>query len=152
MNNWTKVFLNILGENGLSVEVLSTHSGWVETAKVESRNYFTKSVTKQVGREHYFIGIDPRKLSSQGDGVIICCGDEGRLSRVFIFEWDDFFSYIKQGIPINTYKWPKTYMQYKLAISKIDGVWYLNVQGANTKRMINDENQFTVDRAIGHLK
>ncbi len=75
--------------------------------------YFVKTVTYNASRKEYFVGVDPKKLEDRGDFVLICGGINSTLRDIFIIPWAIFFKILEKGEPINTYKPPKEYFQYK---------------------------------------
>ena len=65
MNNWVKKFLDNLTEYEVQVKIISTHKSWIETAIIGGHGFFTKSVTNQTNRVHYFVGINPQKMHAE---------------------------------------------------------------------------------------
>lgn len=127
---WVDIFLDLLRNEGISCKVSNRINGWAETAIISGRSCYTKSVTFNTSRSHYFQGVDPGKLQESGDLVVICGGLDNGLRDIFLIPWTEFFRAISSGKAINTYKLPKVYYQYKFTIQLINNRWYMNVQGS----------------------
>lgn len=124
------MFLDLLLSKNISCKVLNRVNGWIETAVMSGKLCYTKSVTFNIARSHYFQGVDPNKLKEDGDIVVICGGHENQLKDILLIPWAEFFGNISSGKAINTYKLPKVYYQYKFRIKLINNRWYLSVQGS----------------------
>ena len=127
---WADLFLVLLRSASVSCKVTNRVNGWPETAIINSRRCFMKSVSYDAARRHYFQGIDPKKLQESGDLVVICGGLGASLRDIFLIPWHDFFKIISLGEPINTYRLPKVYFQYKFKVHETDSGWTLSVQGS----------------------
>lgn len=147
-NHWAKEFFDRAESHGLRCEIIRLVNGWFETLTFEGKRCFTKSFTYDMTRRQYFQGVDPRKLDETGNLVLLCGGAQGKLRDVFIIPWEVFFKTLKKGKPINTYKPPKEYFQYKFHIRNKEGRWMMSVQG--NLRPIWDITQYRYDK-VGAL-
>ena len=134
---WVDMFITALSQEGVPCEVLKRVSGWPETLLISERYCFTKSITFNEARCLYFQGVDPGKLDESGDLVVLCGGADGLLRDIFLIPWLDFFGAISQGQPINTYRLPKIYYQYKFRLQFIEGEWIMKVQGTHRTAVVN---------------
>lgn len=130
-NHWVKEFYNLARSNRINSEIDRVINGWVETIIFSGKIFFTKSATYNLSRKQYFQGVDPHKISENGDFILICGGVTESLSDIFIIPWGTFFKTLKKGEPINTYKPPKEYYQYKFYLRNRDDVWLMSVQGGS---------------------
>ena len=149
---WVDEFCKIAVSNGLDCKVTSRVNGWPQTVRIGGATYFAKSVTYNVKQSLYFSGVDPDKLKESGEGVLICGGSSEKIRDVFIIPWKLFFETLEKGEPINTYQWPREYLQYKFKLKDRDGKWKLSVQGKNQPIIEVSNNRFSVEKAISSLK
>jgi hypothetical protein len=130
-HHWALDFFNLAKPKGIKCSIERMMHGWVETVNFGDNVYFTKSVTYDLSRRHYFQGVDPSKLLEKGNYILFCGGRENILTDIFIIPWGSFFNTIEKGESINTYKPPKEYFQYKLYLRDRNDRWLMNVQGGN---------------------
>ncbi len=128
---WVDIFIAALRQEGVPCQVLKRVNGWPETALIAGRSCFTKSITFNQARGQYFQGVDPSKLKESGDLVVLCGGADGHLRDIFLIPWVDFFRAISLGQPVNTYRLPKVYYQYKFKVQFVEGEWIMIVQGSH---------------------
>lgn len=152
MNKWVDIFCQKLNSAGGDCKVINRVNGWPETLSIRDKVIFSKSVTYQKERGLYFIGVDPQKLSDKGDYVLICGGFNNALRDIFIISWNIFFETLCRGKPINTYKFPKEYWQYKVYIKNIGNKWMMSVQGGEKPECDLSEWQYNVIYATNVLK
>ena len=138
--------------NGIPCSVTRRVNGWPETMVLNGKTYYVKSMTYNKGRNLYFQGVDPGKLSQKGDYVLLCGGFNGELVDIFIIPWKIFFGTLKQGESINTYKLPKEYWQYKFYIKDRTGRWIMTVQGGTRPETDVTEWRYIPNVAIEQLK
>ena len=119
-NHWAKEFHNLAESKGIKSSIERMVNGWIETISFSGKKYFTKSATYNPSRRLFFQGVDLHKLNENGDFVLICGGARNILSDIFIIPWGMFFKTLQKGEPINTYKPPKEYFQYKFYIRDRD--------------------------------
>jgi hypothetical protein len=130
-NHWALEFYNLAKSKGIKCRIEKLINGWIETINFSGKEYFTKSVTYDLSRRQFFQGVDPSKLNEKGAFVIICGGRSDILSDIFLIPWDMFFKTLEKGEPINTYRQPREYFQYKFYLRDRDGHWLMSVQGGN---------------------
>lgn len=147
-NHWAKEFYVLAESQDLSCELIQQINGWFETFTVEGKICFTKSFTYDMSKRQYFQGVDPKKLYETGDLILLCGGTQGKLRDIFIIPWEVFFKTLKNGKPINTYKPPKEYLQYKFHIRNRKWRWIMSVQGG--QRPILDITKYQYDE-VGAL-
>ncbi|MDO8785660.1 MAG: hypothetical protein Q7J12_05530, partial [Syntrophales bacterium] len=128
-NHWARELFNSAKFKGIMCRIERVIHGWLETINVADKEYFTKSMTYDPLRRQYFQGVDPPKLIESGDYVLLCGGRRDILSDIFIIPWEIFFKTLEKGKPINTYKLPKEYFQYKFYLRDRDDRWLMSVQG-----------------------
>jgi len=66
--------------------------------------------------------------------------------------WADFFRTLKRGKPVNTYKPPKEYWQYKFYIQDNGSSWLMTVQGGDHPELDVTRWRYDVDEANSRLK
>jgi len=149
--HWAIKFYNIAESKGLTCRKVRVIKDWIETINCNGKIFFTKSVTYDLSKKQYFQGVDPSKLNESGDYVLICGGTINTLSDIFIIPWEIFFMTLAKGKPINTYKPPKEYFQYKFYIRNRKNRWIMSVQGG--KRPILDVSgwHYNVEEALTRL-
>lgn len=130
-NHWAMEFYNLVKSKGIKCSVVCVINGWIETILIGRKVCFTKTATYNLSRRQFFQGVDPSKLIENGDFVLICGGENNILLDIFIIPWDIFFKTLAEGEPINTYKPPREYFQYKFYIRDRDNLWIMSVQGGN---------------------
>ena len=128
-NHWAMEFYDRANSLGIHSKIENMVNGWIETIKFREKIYFTKSSTYNLSRCQYFQGIDPPKTQEHGDYAIICGGVNNTLTDIFIIPWSPFFTTIRQGEAINTYKPPRKYFQYKFYLRDRESRWRMSVQG-----------------------
>ena len=126
--------------------------GWVETINFNGKNYFTKSATYNLSRRQFFQGVDPAKLSENGDFVLICGGTKSILSDIFIIPWEIFFKTLEKGETINTYKPPREYFQYKFYLRDRDNRWFMSVQGGNRPIIDVSDRHYSASKALSFIE
>lgn len=124
-------FYELARSRGIRSRIERMVNGWIETIMFSDKRYFTKSATYDLSRKQYFQGVDPAKLTENGDFVLLCGGIRNSLSDIFIIPWDIFFKTLQKGEPINTYKPPKKYFQYKFYLRDRNDHWLMSVQGGS---------------------
>lgn len=149
---WADLFIEEAIQKGVNCSITRRVNGWPETALIEGRKCYVKSIKFNNAQRLYFQGVDPKKIEEQGDIVLLCCGINDKLRDIFIITWDTFFTAIKKGEPINTYKPPKEYWQYKFRIKEIIGQWIMTVQRSTHPELDVSEFRFEPTEAIGRLK
>jgi len=80
--------------------------------------------------------------------VLICGGHGDNLRDIFIIPWHEFFEMLSQGEPVNTYRYPKEYWQYKFTIKQNNGSWCFSVQGFVGKSIDISNRRYSVEEAI----
>jgi hypothetical protein len=128
-NHWALEFYNLAESRGIKCRIEKLINGWIETINCSGKEYFTKSATYDLSRKQYFQGVDPPKMNENGAFVLFCGGRRDILTDIFIIPWDIFFKTLGMGKPINTYRPPKEYFQYKFYLRDRDGCWHMSVQG-----------------------
>lgn len=151
-NHWAMEFYERARSMGINSKIERVVNGWVETIIFSEKKYFTKSATYNLSRKQYFQGVDPPKLSENGDFVLICGGVRNSLSDIFIIPWDMFFKTIKRGEPINTYKPPKEYYQYKFYLRDRDNQWLMSVQGGSRHVLDVSSWYYDVSKALEFIR
>jgi len=149
---WADQFGKEAKEQGLICVVTNRVHGWPETMMVHGKKCFVKSITYNVSRNLYFEGVDTKKLDDKGDFVILCGGINTKLRDIFIIPWRVFFQTLKYGKPVNTYKPPKEYWQYKFYIKDRNGKWIMTVQGGRRPEIDVSECRYHSNEAIEQLK
>jgi hypothetical protein len=149
---WADQFAKEANEQGLLCAVTNRVHGWPETIMVHGKKFFAKSITYNVSRNLYFEGVDTKKLDDEGDFVILCGGINNKLRDIFIIPWKVFFQNLKEGKPVNTYKPPKEYLQYKFYIKTKNGKWIMAVQGGHRPEIDVSECRYHSNEAIEQLK
>lgn len=152
LTKWVNIFLDLLRNNNISCTVLNQVNGWIETAVISGNSCYTKSVTFDASRSLYFQGVAPDKLQKSGDLVVICGGYGDQLKDLFLIPWKVFFRTISSGKPINTYRLPKVYYQYKFKIKLVNKRWYMIVQGSNLADLDITTWQYSPSLAIEMFK
>ncbi len=137
---------------GILCSITRRVNGWPETMVLNGKTYYVKSMSYNTDRNLYFIGVDPGKLTQKGDYVLLCGGFNNELVNIFIIPWEIFFGTLKQGDPINTYKPPKEYWQYKFYVRDRSGRWVMTVQGGNRPETDVTKWRYTFSEAIEQLK
>lgn len=127
--HWAMEFCDLAISKGIKSKIEHVVNGWIETISFSGKKYFTKSATYDLSRRQYFQGVDPSKMNENGDFVLICGGARNILSDIFIIPWSTFFTTLQKGDPVNTYKPPKKYFQYKFYLRDRDYHWMMSVQG-----------------------
>jgi hypothetical protein len=127
-NKWSDVFIEQLKLNGIACLIKNRVKGWIETIIIENKTCYVKSATYDNIKSQYFQGVDTNKLHDSGNFVIFCGGNVDKIQDIFIIPWDVFFKDIKSGKPVNTYKPPREYWQYKFYIRYRNGKWLMFVQ------------------------
>ena len=130
-NHWAMEFYHLVESEGITCSIGRVINGWIETLNIVSKVCFTKSATYNLSRKQFFQGVDPPKLTENGDFVLICGGKNNILSDIFIIPWYIFFKTLVEGEAINTYRPPREYYQYKFYFRDRDNRWLMSVQGRN---------------------
>lgn len=149
---WAEQFFEEAEAKGLHCAVTNRVHGWPETMVVRGKKCFIKSITYNTSRNLYFEGVDPKKLEEQGDFVLLCCGINNGLRDIFIIPWKVFFQTLREGKPVNTYKPPKEYWQYKFYIKDKSRKWVMTVQGGRRPEIDVSVWQYHSNEAIERLK
>jgi len=149
---WADQFCSQAKSNGLDCVVVNRVNGWPETVTIDGWQCFTKSVSYNAQRGLYFQGIDPKKLEEKGDFVLVCGVAIGKLRDIFVIPWADFFGTLERGKPVNTYRPPKEYWQYKLYLKDNGSSWVMSVQGDDQPGLNVTRWRYDVDQAISRLK
>lgn len=137
---------------GILCSVTRRVNGWPETMVLKGNTYYVKSISYNANRNLYFQGVDPRKLTQQGDYVLLCGGFNNELADIFIIPWKIFFETLMQGEPTNTYKLPKEYLQYKFYVRDRSGRWVMTVQGGKKPLIDVTKWRYASSEAIEQLK
>ena len=146
--HWAREFYDLAKTNGIKCKVERIVNGWIETINFEGKRYFTKSVSYNLSRRQFFQGIDPSKLNEKDDFVLICGGTKSNLSDIFIIPWAIFFKTLERGEPINRYKPPREYFQYKFYLRDRDDTWLMSVQGGNRPVLDVSNYHYNVAKAL----
>ena len=101
-NHWAMEFYNLAESKGIQCRTVRMINGWIETINFVGKEYYTKSVTYNLSRKQFFLGVDPSKLNESGVFILICGGKRNILSDIFIIPWGNFFKTLEKGEPINT--------------------------------------------------
>jgi hypothetical protein len=149
---WADEFAKEANVQGLTCVVTNRVHGWPETMMVYGKKCFVKSITYNLSRNLYFEGVDTKKLDDKGDFVVLCGGINTRLRDIFIIPWRFFFQTLKEGKPVNTYKPPKEYLQYKFYVKNKNGKWIMTVQGGRKPERDVSECRYDSNEAIEQLK
>jgi hypothetical protein len=147
-NKWAMEFYNLAESKGIKCRIERMIRGWLETINFNGKKYFSKSVTYDLSRRQFFQGVDPSKLNDNGDFVLICGGKRNILSDIFIIPWAIFFETLEKGEAINTYKYPKEYLQYKFYLRDRDERWFMSVEGGNRPILDISKCHYNVDKAL----
>jgi len=147
-HHWAMEFFHLAKSSGANCMIHKMANGWVETICFGDKHCFTKSATYNHSRNQYFQAVDPHKLNEIGDFVLICGGTKGSLSDIFMIPWDVFFNTLKGGEPLNTFKLPKKYFQYKFYLRNREDRWLMSVQGGSRPVLGVSSFHHSVDRAI----
>ena len=151
-NKWVDKFLFVAESNGITYQIIRQSIGWTETAILNDKRCFTKSFTYNFHRKQYFQGVDPKKLDEAGDFVLLCGGANGQLKDIFIIPWNLFFNTLANGEPINTYREPKKYFQYKFYIRDRGAGWIMIVQGGLRPNLDINKWRYDTVSAISFFK
>ncbi len=151
-NHWALEFCNFAESKGLECRIGKRVNGWVETVELSGKTFFTKSATYDPSRRQYFQGIDPPKVNENGSFVLFCGGKRGILTDIFIIPWKIFFQTLILGKPINTYRPPKEYFQYKFYIRDRDGHWLMSVQGGRKPILDVTRWHYDVSEAVSFIQ
>ena len=149
---WVDQFCKEAKDKGINCEVINRVNGWTETIITYGKRCFTKSITFNPSQELYFSGVDTKKLNEKGDFVLLCCGLGNKLCDIFLIPWEEFFQTLNEGEPVNTYKLPKVYLQYKFKIKNNGKKWLMIVQGGRNPRVDISAWRFEIDEAFKYLK
>jgi len=149
---WGDEFAKEANAQDLICVVTNRVHGWPETMMAHGRKCFVKSITYNVTRNMYFEGVDTKKSDDKGDFVILCGGINSKLRDIFLIPWKVFFQTLKEGKPVNTYKPPKEYFQYKFYIKDRNGKWIMTVQGGRRPQIDVTECRYHTNEAIEQLK
>jgi hypothetical protein len=147
---WVDRFVSLALDSGIDAKVTRLSRGWPETVVVSGHTCFVKSVTYNESRDEFFIGVDPKRHRRGGDYVVLCGGRGQQLSEVFVCPWADFFHLLEKGKPVNTYRAPREYWQYKLHLRRRGHGWSFSVQGADTSPEVTSWCHSPRD-ALSHL-
>ncbi len=150
--HWAMEFYNLAESKGINCRIERVSKGWIETINFSGKDYFTKSATYNLSRRQFFQGVDPPKLSENGDFVLICGGTKSILSDIFIIPWEIFFKTLEKGEPINTYKPPREYFQYKFYLRDRDNRWLISVQGGNRPVLDVSDWHYSVSKALSFIE
>ena len=150
-SRWADDFLERVEATGLPCRISVRVNGWPETATIGTQTCFVKSVTLNADQRLYFQGVDTKKLTEVGNWVLICGGVSRDLHDIFIIPWDIFFQVLRQGQPVNTYRPPREYWQYKFRIAERSGRWLLSVQGRPSEPLDVTKWRYGVHEAIQFL-
>ena len=150
-NHWAMEFYNLAESTGIQCRIVRRSRGWIETINFVGKRYYTKSVTYNLSRKQFFLGVDPSKLNESGVFVLICGGKRNILSDIFIIPWGNFFKTLEKGEPINTYRPPKEYFQYKFYLRDRDDGWSMSVQGGNRPILDVSKWHYNVDEALAFI-
>ena len=151
-NHWAMEFYNLAESKGIKSRIERLVNGWIETISFSGKKYFTKSATYNLSRRQFFQGVDPLKLNESGDFVLICGGARNILSDIFIIPWGMFFKTLQKGEPINTYKPPKEYFQYKFYLRDRDDRWLMSVQGGSRPVLDASDWHYDVSKALAFIE
>ena len=149
-NHWAQDFYHLAESKGINCRIVRVINGWIETINFDGKDCFTKSVTYNLTRRQFFIGVDPPKLNENGNFVLICGGNKS-LSDIFIIPWDIFFKTLGEGEPINTYKPPREYYQYKFYLRDRENRWLMSVQGPNLPVLDVSNWHYSIARVLAFL-
>jgi hypothetical protein len=150
---WTDKFLNIALSNGLAFKVLNIEHGWFETLIIGGRRFLVKSKTYKESIGAYYIGVDPKKLKCTGEIVLICGGSQdGQIRDIFLFPWGPFFNALRLSDPVNTYRPPKIFLQYRFYLRDRNDRWIMSVQPAGCSELDVTHWRYSVDQALNILK
>jgi hypothetical protein len=150
--HWEKEFYNLAESKGIKCRIARTINDWIETIYFIGKEYFTKSVTYDLSKKQFFLGVNPSKLNENGDFILICGGKRNILSDIFIIPWDIFFETLKKGEPLNTCKPPKKeYFQYEFYLRDRDNRWLMTVQGGNRPILDVSKWHYNVDKALAFI-
>ena len=149
---WADKFFREVNANGIDCSIIKYINGWPETMIIAGKVCFTKSVTYNKNRCLYFQGVDTKKLNNRGDYVLICGGIENRLQDVFVIPWRHFFETLRKGEPVNTYRPPKEYLQYKFKIKRDSMIWTMSVQGGQRPQLDVRKWRYDSESAIAFFK
>lgn len=128
-------------------------NGWIETSIINGSTCFVKSSSYDNNRKQYFLGVDPKKIEEDGDLVLLCGGINRHLRDVFLIPWRPFFETLKSGKPINTYKPPREYWQYKFYLRDRSDKWIMLVQPTTQSSNLDITKwRYDVFDALGTLK
>ncbi len=150
-NRWAMKFYNLAESKGIQCRIVCRSRGWIETINFVGKEYYTKSVTYHLSKKQFFLGVDPSKLNESGNFVLICGGKGNDLSDIFIIPWGKFFKTLEKGEPINTYRPPKEYFQYKFYLRDRDNSWSMLVQGENRPILDVSKWHYNVDEALAFI-
>jgi hypothetical protein len=148
---WSDLFCEKAIAKGINCRIVNRVNGWPETTIINGQRCFTKSITYNQQRGLYFQGVDPNKLQDTGDYVLLCGGVGDRLRDIFLIPWKDFFRALQEGTPINTYKPPRQYWQYKFHLKDDNGNWKMFVQPRQAPPLDVTKWRYDVVQAIEYL-
>jgi len=147
-NRWAMEFYNIAESKGIKCRIERVINGWIETINFVGKEYFTKSATYNLSRRQFFQGVDSSKLNESGVFVLICGGKRNILSDIFIIPWGIFFRTLEKGEPINSYRPPKEYFQYKFYLRDRANRWLMSMQGGNRPILDVSKWHYNVAKAL----
>ena len=139
--------------NGLDYRIKNHVHGWIETSIIENHICYVKSATYNFSKRQYFQGVDPKKLNESGNLVLFCGGANSVIRDLFLIPWNIFFEILEVGEPVNTYKPPREYWQYKFYLRYRYGKWLMLVQPTTHTSSIDVSKwHYNVQEAILQLK
>ena len=145
---WADQFHRAAQACDIECVIVNRVNGWPETMSVAGHICFTKSVTYNSSRSLYFQGVDPKKLKKRGDYVLLCGGFGKDFRDIFIIPWRLFFRTLARGEPVNTYKPPKEYWQYKFQLKDDRSEWTMHVQGGERPQIDVSGFRYNLQSAI----
>ena len=150
--HWAIEFYNFAETKKIKCRIERMIIRWIETINFSEKKYFVKSATYNLSKRQFFLGVDPSKLNESGEFVLICGGARNILSDIFIIPWSKFFKTLQKGVPVNTYKPPKEYFQYKFYLRDRDDRWLMSVQGGSRPVLDVSDWHYDVSKALSFIE
>jgi len=149
--HWAEEFVSYTEKRDTPCNRIRHVNGWLETVDIANSRCFIKSVSFDERRRHYFLGVDPGKLSERGDAVVLCGGRKTQLSDIFVIPWKQFFAAIEKSETINTYR-DREYFQYKFYVREREGVWTASFRGGDQPILDVTDKRFEPKNAAAYLR
>jgi len=151
-NKWSSIFVKILGEQNVDIKIINTVNGWIEKLEIRNKIFFVKSASYNTNRNLYFSGIDKNKINDTNDYMLVCGGFNSELIDIFIIPWEIILKLLNNSVPINTYKLPKEYLQYKFYIIFRNNTYTLSFEKCQIPHLKINQYRYWVENSIDFFR